>query len=85
VEGIVRQSIASVGRWPVGLAERVTGSAGTPAAPGGARSLLRKLVGLLDDAAFLLLAVWLFPAAILAVGIPLALLIRLLLDMADRM
>ena len=36
-------------------------------------------------APFLFLAVWLFPAAILVVGIPIALFIRLLLDLADRM
>lgn len=70
---------------PVGLAERMTGVAESPTTPRSGRRSGRRLVGLLDDAAFLFLAVWLFPAAILVVGIPIALFIRLLLDLADRM
>ena len=76
----MRHSIASTERWPIAPRGGVSGIV----APGGARQAVRRLVGLLDDAAFLLLAVWLFPAAVLVVGIPLALLVRLLLEMADR-
>jgi hypothetical protein len=46
---------------------------------------LRRIMGLLEDAVFLLLAVLLVPVAILAVGAPLALLVRLLLDIVKRM
>jgi hypothetical protein len=40
----------------------------------------RRLLGLLDDAVMLLLVVGLFPLAILLVGAPVALLVRLLME-----
>jgi hypothetical protein len=75
----------SAGRWPVGWGEKMTRVAESPTTPRSGGRAGRRIVGLLDDAAFLFLAVWLFPAAILVVGIPIALFIRLLLDLANRM
>jgi hypothetical protein len=77
---VVRHSIASTERWPISP----PGGVSETAAPGDARTVVRRILGLVDDAEFLLMAVWLFPAAVLVVGIPLALLVRLLLEMADR-
>jgi hypothetical protein len=58
----------------------------TDAATGsGARRaprLLHRLRGLLGEAALLLLAVWLVPVVILLIGLPIALLARLLIAIA---
>lgn len=51
-------------------------------AGGGARHTIG---GLLEDAVMLLLLILLFPLAILLVGMPVALLVRLLLEIAQRM
>ena len=81
-------SIASDGRWavaavenPAGHERRISGRAER----GDVRRLLRKLVGLLDDAVMLLLVIWLFPLAILLFGAPVALLVRLLIEISQRM
>ena len=44
---------------------------------GGIRRRLRKLPGLLQDALFLILIVWLFAVIVLVLGAPVALLVRL--------
>lgn len=44
-----------------------------------------KLLGLLDDALMLLLVIGLFPLVILLVGAPVALLVRLLIEITNRM
>ena len=49
------------------------------------REAVRRIPGLLDHAVFLLLAVLMVPVAILAVATPLALFVRLLLEIAKRM
>ena len=46
-------------------------------AGGGIRRRLRTLPGLLEDALFLLLVVWLFAVIVLVLGAPVALLVRL--------
>ena len=43
-----------------------------------------KIVGLVDDAVLLLLAVFLFPLIILLVGAPIALLVRVVIEIAHR-
>ncbi len=50
-----------------------------------ARRPFHKLLGLLDDALMLLLVIWLFPLVILLVGAPVALLVRLLIEITNRM
>ena len=52
---------------------------------GNARRPFHKLLGLLDDALMLLLVIWLFPLVILLVGAPVALLVRLLIEITNRM
>ncbi len=47
------------------------------------RSLL-KIASHLDDAVTLLLLIWLFPVAILVVGTPVVLLVRVLIEIAKR-
>jgi hypothetical protein len=42
-------------------------------------------VGYLDDAVLLLVAAWLFPVVILLLGAPVALAVRFLLEIAQRM
>lgn len=66
---------------PDPAAARVSGLAPGPAI----RRALRKVAGLLDDAVMLLLLTWLFPAAILVVGTSVALLVRLLIEIANRL
>jgi hypothetical protein len=67
---------------PVGQETRVGGRAER----GDARRPLHKLVGLLDDTLMLLLVIWLFfPLAILLVGAPVALLVRLLIEITKGM
>jgi len=55
------------------------------AKPGGRESPLRNILGLLDDAALLLLVVLLFPLVILLVGMPVALCVQLLVEIARRL
>lgn len=45
----------------------------------------RKMMGLLDDVVLLLLVVFLAPLAILVIGTPVALCVRLLIEIAQRL
>ena len=78
-------SIASETRWSIGLAQRGTRVGYQKAVRGRGRKALRRILRLLEDPVFLLLAVLSVPVAILAVGTPLALFVRLLLEIAERM
>ena len=81
-------SSASYGRWAVATAETPIGDrtrVGGRAERRNARSPFHKLLGLLDDALMLLLVIWLFPLVILLVGAPVALLVRLLIEITHRM
>ena len=82
-------SSASYGRWAVATAEWTPIShktrVGGRAERGSARSPFQKLLGLLDDALMLLLVIWLLPLVILLVGAPVALLVRLLIEITNRM
>lgn len=81
-------SVASDGQWPVAAAEnaarRETGLT-VEAKPHGRRRPLRTLLGLVDDGVLLLLVVLLFPLVILLVGTPVALFVRLLIEIAHRL
>jgi hypothetical protein len=79
---------ASDGRSPGAVAAetaagRETGIGAQPK-PGG-RSPLRTMLGLLDDAVLLLLLVLLIPLVIVLLGMPVALLVRLLVEIAQRL
>jgi hypothetical protein len=81
-------SSASYGRWTVATAETPVGHkmrVGGRAERGSARRPVHKLLGLLADALMLLLVIWLFPLVILLVGAPVALLVRLLIELTHRM
>ena len=81
-------SSASYGRWAVATAETLIGHTtrvGGRAERGNARSPFHTLLGLLDDALMLLLVIWLFPLVILLVSAPVALLVRLLIEITNRM
>jgi hypothetical protein len=56
-----------------------------PQPPAGRRGPLRTILGFLDDAVLLLLVVLLFPLGILLVGTPVALLVRVLIQIARRL
>jgi len=55
------------------------------AKPGTRRSSLRNILGLRDDAVLLLLVVLLLPLVILLIGTPVALFVRLLIEIAQRL
>lgn len=81
-------SSASYGPWAVATAETPIDHktrVGGRAERGSARSPFDKLLGLLDDALMLLLVIWLLPLVILLVGAPVALLVRLLIEITNRM
>ena len=81
-------SSASYGRWAAVTAETPISHkthVGGRAERGNAKSSFHKLLGLLDDALMLLLVIWLFPLVILLVGAPVALLVRLLIEITNRM
>lgn len=81
-------SSASYGRWAAATAEFPIGHetrVGRRAERSNARRPFHKLLGLLDDALMLLLVIWLFPLVILLVGAPVALLVRLLIEITNRM
>jgi hypothetical protein len=52
---------------------------------GAVRRSLLKIAGHLGDAVTLLLVIWLFPLAILLVGTPVVLLVRVLTEIAKRL
>jgi hypothetical protein len=84
----VSTSGASYGRWAVATAETPFGhktGVAERAERGNARSPFRRFLGLLDDALILLLVIWLFPFVILLLGAPAALLLRLLIEVTNRM
>jgi len=84
----VSTSIASDGRLAAAVAENPARSEtrlSRPAQRGAGRRLFRNIVGLLEDAVLLLLVILLIPLAILLVGSPVALLVRLLVEIAQRM
>jgi hypothetical protein len=84
----VTTSSASYGRSAVATAETPVGHetrVGERAERGNARRRFHKLLGLLDDALMLLLVIGLFPLVILLVGAPVALLVRLLIEITNRM
>jgi hypothetical protein len=56
-----------------------------PQPPAGRRGQLRTILGFLDDGVLLLLVVLLFPLGILLVGTPVALLVRVLIQIARRL
>jgi hypothetical protein len=83
----VTTSSASYGRWAVAVGTPIghkTRVGGRPER-GNARSPFHKLLGLLDDALMLLLVICLIPLVILLVGAPVALLVRLLIEITNRM
>ena len=78
-----RHSIDSPVRWTVagGPEPLVNGSAGRV---DSMKRRIRTVAEVGTDAVILLLVVWLFPVAILVVGTPIALLARLVLEIARR-
>jgi hypothetical protein len=66
---------------PIDSGTRVSGEA----APETGRRPARMLPGWLEEGLMLLLVIWLFPLAILLVGAPVALLVRLLMAIAKTM
>jgi hypothetical protein len=57
---------------------------GGQAKPDSRRNPLRNILGLIDDAVCLLLVVLAFPLVILLIGTPVALLVRLLIELGQR-
>src|SRR5438046_391259 len=82
---IVTTSIASDGQWPGAPAKNAAGrepGISVQAKSGTSRSSLRNILGLLEGAVLLLLVVLLFPLVILLIGTPVALFVRLLIEIA---
>ena len=81
-------SITSNGQWPVAAADNAAGretGISVQAKPGCRRSPLRTILGFIDDAVLLLFVVLLFPLVILLAGTPVALSVRLLIEIAERL
>ena len=75
-------------RWVVATPKTAAGPepiSVTRAEGGGIRRRLGKLPGLLEDVFILLLVVWLFPVIVLAIGTPIALLVRFVSDAINRL
>lgn len=51
---------------------------------GSGRAVRHRALGLLDDVAMVLLVAWLLPVAILLIGMPVVLLVRIVLEIAQR-
>jgi len=84
----VTTPIASDGQWPVAVVENAAGrepAISVQVKPGSRRISLRDILGCLDDAVLLLLVVLLFPLVILLIGTPVALFVRLLIEIAQRL
>jgi hypothetical protein len=80
-------SIASEDPWPIAAAETAAAldpGIAAPAKRGAPQMPVRTFLGLLDDAALLLLIALLFPVLILLIGMPVALLVRLMMAIAHR-
>lgn len=87
--GIATAPITAEEQWPIAGApaaarSRAASRAGAPAAV-ESRGRGRVVMGWLGDAGLILLITLAFPLAILAVGTPLALFLRLLLAIAGRL
>jgi hypothetical protein len=83
----VNTSILFNGELPVTGSDEAPGVSGSISAQvqrGRRWPLLRDILGHLDNAALLLLVVLGIPLAILAVGIPVALAVRLVIELAQR-
>jgi hypothetical protein len=78
---VTRSGAVATAETPIGHAARVGGRA----EGSNARRPLRKFLGVLDDGLMLLLLTSLIPLVIVLVGAPVALLVRLLLEIAKRM
>lgn len=76
------RSIASDGRWPIAQEDGSHDVAEGRAQGGGGRRALRATLGLLGDGAMLLLVVWAFPIVLLLLASPVALLVKVLLEIA---
>jgi hypothetical protein len=84
----VSTPIAVDGGWSVAAAENPVGRDSRISAQEQRRTGSHPphtIPGLLDDAVMLLLVILLVPLAILLVGMPVALLVRLLIEIAERM
>jgi hypothetical protein len=56
-----------------------------PTVGGATRRRAQKFAGGLNDGALWLLLIWMFPLAIILIGAPLAWLVRLVLEIAERL
>jgi hypothetical protein len=84
----VTTPITSDGQWPVAVVENAAGrepAISVQVKPGSRRSPLGNILGWLDDAVSLLLVALLFPLVILLIGTPVALFVRLLIEIAQRL
>jgi hypothetical protein len=83
----VTSSVVSDRQGPVAGAESAAGDTriGPWTTPRVARGALRGTRSFAGDAALLLLAVWLFPLIILLIGTPVALFVRLVMAIAERL
>jgi hypothetical protein len=84
----VTSTIVSKEQWPVAVAENVAGrepGISVPAKQGSTRGRMRSLLTLVDDVVLLLVLVFLFPLVILLIGAPVALFVRLLVEIARRL
>lgn len=79
---MVTTSIASNEQWPVAAAGN--SAVAVEARPADRTRPLRRLRGLLEDAVLLMLFVLLFPLIILLIGTPIALFVRILVEIARR-
>lgn len=77
----MNKAIAAHRRWPIWEEDGShTVTRADDRASGAGRGVLASMAGLLGDAFLLLLVVWLFPVALLLLGMPLAILLRLLAE-----
>jgi hypothetical protein len=85
VRPIVSASIASETRWSTGLTKGAIRVGNQMGPRGFWWRASRRMLGLLDDSVFLLLAVLMIPVGVLVLGTPLVLVVRLLLEIVKRM
>jgi hypothetical protein len=79
--------IAADGRWLVAVASpgRPADGVSGLAQRGAVKRSLHTMAALLDDAVTLVLLIWLFPLVIMAVGAPVALVVRALIEIVKRL
>jgi hypothetical protein len=70
---------------PEHAAGRLVASVSGRAQPAAGANYFRRMTGLLEDAVLLMLAVFLFPVVILLVGTPIALCVRAVIEVAQRL